>query len=96
MKQNSGEDGWRGFLELCSKARNKEELEGCFNLFFTIEEKEMLASRYLIVKALLEGSLTQREISEQHQVSIAQITRGSNALKIIHPVVRKFLETKMT
>jgi TrpR family trp operon transcriptional repressor len=49
----------------------------------TIEEQETIASRFLIVKALLEAKASQREISEELKVSIAQITRGSNALKII-------------
>lgn len=75
--------GWSGFLKLCVKIDSEDELNHLFDLFFTIEEKEALSSRYLIVKELLEENLTQREISEKHRVSIAQITRGSNAIKII-------------
>jgi TrpR family transcriptional regulator, trp operon repressor len=85
-------DGWQGFLQLCTKIHNIEDLKQTFDLFFTIEEKETLASRYLIVKALLEGELTQREIAETNQVSIAQITRGSNALKIITPKLKEQLK----
>lgn len=84
--------GWQGFLELCSRIHSAEELRHVFNLFFTIEEKETLASRFLIVKALLEEKLTQREIAEIHKVSIAQITRGSNALKIISPDLKALLK----
>lgn len=85
-------NGWQGFLKLCAKLDSPKQMEHLFNLFFTIEEKETLASRYLIVQELLEGTLTQREIAESHKVSIAQITRGSNALKIINPELKKILK----
>jgi len=84
-------DGWQGFLKVCSKVNNAEEMKRFFDLFFTFEEKEMLASRFLVVKALLEGKLPQREIAKNYKVSIAQITRGSNALKIIDPALKKWL-----
>jgi len=95
MVSDSKEDGWQGFLDLCSKIQSAEELGQFLDLFLTIEEKELLASRYLIINALLEGLLTQREIAETYKVSIAQITRGSNALKVIDPALKKFLLKKL-
>jgi TrpR family trp operon transcriptional repressor len=89
------EKDWLDFVELCSKLKSVKELENLFSLFLTLEEKELLASRYVIIKALLEGKLTQREIAESCQVSISQITRGSNALKIIDPKLKKFLESEL-
>ncbi len=91
MKQKKDEGGWREFLILCSKIDSPKEFERFFDLFLTIEEKETLARRFLIVKALEEGKLTQREIAEHFGVSISQITRGSNALKIIGAPLRKSL-----
>lgn len=88
-------DGWHEFLQLCAKIKSPNEFNEFFNLFLTIEEKETLASRFLIVRAMLEGKLTQREISEKHKVSIAQITRGSNALKIISPDLKKKLKARL-
>ncbi len=85
-------EGWQGFLKLCSSLQSAKELKKFFDLFLTIEEKENIASRYLIIRELLDGKLTQREIAERHKVSIAQITRGSNALKIIDPHLRNFLK----
>jgi TrpR family trp operon transcriptional repressor len=79
------EKDWHDFLKLCSKLKSEKDLENLFNLFFTLEEKEVLASRFEIIKKLLEEKLTQREIAETCKVSISQITRGSNALKIIDP-----------
>jgi len=96
MKQENIESGWRDFLALCSEIHDPEELNRLFALFFTFEERETMASRYVIIKALLEGVLTQREISEKHKISIAQITRGSNALKIIDPRFKEDLKKKVT
>jgi TrpR family trp operon transcriptional repressor len=85
---------WRDFVKLCSKIESPEQFTQFFDLFLTIEEKETLAARYLILKALIEGELTQREISKTYNVSIAKITRGSNALKIISPELKELLKKK--
>ncbi len=87
------EEGWKLFLNLCSEAKKSAHLEDVFSLFFTIEEREHLASRMQIIHALLSSQLSQREISEEMKVSISQITRGSNALKIVNKDFLKFLET---
>lgn len=93
MAQNNPKNGWRSFLKLCSKVESPEKFKEFFDLFLTIEERENLAARFFIIKALLEGDLTQREIAEKYKISIAQITRGSNALKIISPKLREELKT---
>jgi len=85
-------EGWKMFLDLCLKTKNASRLEEVLNLVLTIEEKEHLSSRMQIIKALLSEKLSQREISEEIKVSISQITRGSNALKIISDDLLKFLE----
>lgn len=95
MTMRKSKNGWRGFLKLCAEIESVEEMGQLFDLFFTIEEKETLASRYLIIKALLEGNIPQREIADIYKVSIAQITRGSNALKIIPAKLREALLERM-
>jgi len=85
-------EAWTGFLNLCTQFKTPGELERFFDLFFTLEEKEALKGRYLVVKALEEGKLTQREIAEQYHVSISQITRGSNALKVIDSPLKEELK----
>lgn len=85
------DDELKGFFELCTRIQSVEDFSCIFDLFLTIEEKTTMASRYQIIKALLEGKLTQREIAQKHNVSIAQITRGSNALKIIDDKLERFL-----
>lgn len=87
--------GWREFLDLCVSTDSPEDLAELLDLFLTIEEKETLASRTLIIKSLVEGKLTQREISETSGVSIAQITRGSNAIKIISPHLKELLKKRL-
>lgn len=95
MDLANSKNGWSDFIKLCSKISSPDELAQLFDLFFTIEEKETLASRYLIIKALLQGKQTQREIAEASKVSIAQITRGSNALKIISAELREKLKSRL-
>ena len=89
------EDDWKELMKLITHIETPEKLSRFFDLFLTIEEKETLASRFTIVKALLKGKLTQRQIAEKCKVSISQITRGSNALKIIDKNLKKFIETNL-
>jgi TrpR family trp operon transcriptional repressor len=86
---------WKQFLTLCQKAQSLDQIEEVLNLFLTAEEKEMIISRYKIVKVLLSKEFTQREISQREKVSIAQITRGSNALKNISYSLKQFLESHL-
>ena len=86
------QDGWRGFLSLCLKVKDPRMLNELFELFLTHEEKKDLGLRFSIVKELIEGKKTQREMAEELKVSIAKITRGSNALKILEDDVKELLE----
>lgn len=83
---------WKSFLSLCLKSNNTDELSHLLNCFLTIEEKNDITDRYLIIKELLDGKLTQREMAEKLNVSIAKITRGSNALKTLDPKLTLFLK----
>ncbi len=84
-------NGWDAFLQWCTKLKTSKDFDRFFQLLLTLEEQETIGKRCLIIEALEEGKLTQREIAETFGVSIAQITRGSNALKVIDPGLRKFL-----
>jgi TrpR family trp operon transcriptional repressor len=85
------EDGWQFFIQLCLQIKSPKEFDQFFDLFLTIEEKNLLASRCKIIQELLKNEMPQREIAKQFNVSIAQITRGSNALKRIDPSLQNFL-----
>lgn len=90
------EDGWRGFLELSAACDSDKELKELYDLFFTLEEKEAFGNRFLILKALLEEKMTQRDIADKFKVSISKITRGSNALKIISSQLKEALKDRMS
>jgi len=95
MEDHIPPQGWESFITLCTTLSSKEEFDLVFDLFLTIEEKNLLASRALIIKELLEEKLPQREIAKIHHVSIAQITRGSNALKRMDLATKKFLKNSL-
>ncbi|OGT29688.1 MAG: Trp operon repressor [Gammaproteobacteria bacterium RIFCSPHIGHO2_12_FULL_35_23] len=91
MKQGS-ESGWWQLIELIHQIKNKQQLEQFFQLLFTPEERHDLAKRMLIIKGLLAEKLTQRDLARALQVSIAKITRGSNALKMIDNSLSRLLK----
>ena len=78
--------------KFCAELKTPEQFDNFFELFLTINEREELLARYHITKELLKGEKTQREIAEQHKVSIAKITRGSNQLKVIDDKFKKFIQ----
>jgi TrpR family transcriptional regulator, trp operon repressor len=79
------------FLKLCQQKKVQHMLDELFTLFFTPEERENINARSLIIQALIESEMTQREIADHFGVSIGQITRGSNALKAISPELQSEL-----
>jgi TrpR family trp operon transcriptional repressor len=91
-RKNKAPEGWQGFLTLCLKVKTPDHLDALLNLFLTHEERELVAARYRIIQAILEKRLTQRQIAETYGVSISQITRGSNALKVIDEELLTFLK----
>ncbi len=88
-------DGWRNFLQILAEERDPKKLEVLSLLLFTAEERESLASRIRIIEELLKGKMTQREIAKKYGVSIAKITRGSNALKEVSEEMKDFLQNVM-
>jgi TrpR family trp operon transcriptional repressor len=85
---NTIEQGWSELTEALLKTQDKKIFQQYLELFLTAEERDDLATRFLITKELLLQRKTQREMAKDLKVSIAKITRGSNALKRTHP---KFL-----
>lgn len=87
---------WKLFLKLCLKTHDAEALSKLLDCFLTHEEINAITDRFSIIKALLEKKQTQREMSESLHVSIAKITRGSNAMKLIDPKLKVFLEKNIS
>jgi TrpR family trp operon transcriptional repressor len=92
MDQKTEKEGWRSFIKQCLRVKSEKDLETFFRLFLTPKERQEIAGRYLIVKELLKGEKTQRVIAQEFQVSIANISRGSNVLKTTSAELKKFLE----
>ena len=75
------EEGWLKFIRLCAREHDIARLEHLFDFFLTHEERQSIATRLSLTKALLAEEMTQREMAERLHISIAKITRGSNELK---------------
>lgn len=88
-------DEFEKFVRLCHDAKTPKLLSELFKLFLTLEEQEMIKSRYDIIKALLGEEISQRDLAKKYEVSIAQITRGSNSLKLVSKDLEKFLEKEI-
>jgi len=87
--------GWRDFITLCRHTHSEQELNELFSLLLSFDEQDQLATRVELLRALLEGGKPQRTIAADLQISIAKITRGSNALKAISPSLRQYLESEL-
>ncbi|NGX47761.1 MAG: Trp operon repressor [Chlamydiae bacterium] len=93
MKTKSDlEEGWWHFIERLAHLKKSDEVNDYLDLFLTHSERRYLGLRFLIIQELVNGEKTQREMAESLGVSIAKITRGSNALKDISSKLRRFLE----
>ena len=89
------QQAWQDFIDLCRSISKPETLDEFFGFIFTPEEREMLASRMIIVEELLLGDKPQRQIAKETKVSIAKNTRGSNSLKTIDESLKKLLVKKL-
>lgn len=76
------EESWQEFLDLILKCDNKEDLYKLFDIFLTLSEKEAIANRYAIINKLLTNPDTHRNLAKNLSVSLANITRGANLLKL--------------
>lgn len=90
-----GKKGWREFITLCRHVRSDDELTDLLELLLTLEEQQQLGTRVELLKALLKADKPQRVIADELKISIAKISRGSNALKIIKPSLRKYLISEL-
>ena len=87
--------GLNSFIKLCAQCDDEKMLLSLFDLFFTEEEKDDLSLRCLIVHNLLKNKRVQREIAKNLKVSIAKVTRGSNALKRIDKKLLTYLKDNL-
>lgn len=75
--KNQEESGWQAFLTLCSKMQKEKFLQDLFSLFLSFSERKDVASRYHIIRALLEGGAhskrDSREIRSQYRTNYQRI-----------------------
>lgn len=87
--------GWQKFVELSEAAIATGNFDELLDVLLTIEEKEQLATRVLLIQELMVGEKSQREIAEHLNISIAKITRGSNELKRSSTAIVDFLQANL-
>ncbi len=93
-KENSKE--WIKFVDLCLSAKDRGSLDMILRLFTTMDERDMLISRYQLVKVLLTTDLSQREIAETLHLSISKVTAGSKATQRLPELQKAYLIKKMS
>lgn len=79
-------------VDLFKEAPSTKVERELFDLLFTHEELVQLNNRYGILKKLVQGKQSQRAIAVDLKLSIAKITRGSNALKRMSPALRAYIK----
>ena len=74
---------WNHVGELLASQDN-QNAQDLLNILLTPEERSAVGSRLAIIRALMAGEESQRDMSARLGVSIATITRGSNMLKTLN------------
>ncbi|MGS0679575.1 trp operon repressor [Shewanella sp. 125m-7] len=72
---------WDSVLEKVLSHQAHDDLIVLFELLLTEEERSAVAGRLKVFQMLLDGEMSQRQIAQEYQISIATITRCSNYLK---------------
>ncbi|MDN3504282.1 MAG: trp operon repressor [Rhabdochlamydiaceae bacterium] len=86
------EGWWRKFKSILTKINTEKEMEIFLDLFLTISETEDIARRLMILKAIFDDEMPQREMKDKLHVSIGKVSRGSNALKKLDYKTKKRVE----
>lgn len=90
MKEPSG---WHEFIANCRTLTENNDLSNFFELVLTPSEREKIAARYQILSQLNEDKLTQREIAAKLGVSIFNVTRGANQLKLVDDDIKSLIKS---
>ncbi|EGR9007532.1 TPA: trp operon repressor [Vibrio vulnificus] len=82
MSQQPEYTDWQQIVDLVKHSVEQKQHDMLLTMLMTPDEREALVARVNIVRELLKGELSQRQISQMLGVGIATITRGSNELKL--------------
>ncbi|MDB2385784.1 trp operon repressor [Shewanella sp.] len=80
---------WELVLDKVMAQQEHSALVVLFELLLTEEERSAVAGRLKVFQTLLHSDMSQRQIAQQYQISIATITRCSNYLKHMTPAQRE-------
>ncbi|MEZ9819175.1 trp operon repressor [Shewanella sp. 10N.286.45.A1] len=72
---------WDLVLDKVMAQNDHSALVTLFELLLTEEERSAVAGRLKVFQTLLHKEMSQRQIAQEYQISIATITRCSNYLK---------------
>jgi TrpR family trp operon transcriptional repressor len=81
MSQEPEFKDWQQVVDLIGRSSDCKQHDMLLTMLLTRDEREALIARVNIIRELLKGELSQRQISQMLGVGIATITRGSNELK---------------
>lgn len=72
---------WQKMMDLVKSASTEDKHALLLTMLMTPDERDVMLARVNILHELLQGELSQRQISQALGVGIATITRGSTELK---------------
>ena len=85
-------ESWFQVIQLLKRQQDMETLHDMMSVLLTREEREAIGSRLAIMRALISGEESQREIAWRIKVSITKVTRCSNYLKTLSDTEMAMIE----
>ncbi|WP_066013060.1 MULTISPECIES: trp operon repressor [Endozoicomonas] len=85
-------ESWFQVIKLLKGQQDVDALHEVMGVLLTREEREAIGSRLAIMRALLSGEESQREIARRIGVSITKVTRCSNYLKTLSDAEMSMIE----
>ncbi|OBW96235.1 Trp operon repressor [Gallibacterium salpingitidis] len=86
---------WQQVLNFLRQGFAAGKEQDILMMLLTPDERDSLGLRLQIVKQLLDKKLSQREIQQNLNTSVATITRGSNLIKSIDPDFLQWVKTQL-